>query len=471
MLRADRFYIDGQWVEPSGSRSLAVIDPSTEEAVGEVRLGGAGDVERAVAAARRAFPAFSHTTRADRLDLLRKILAVYRTRQEEIAALLPREMGATTAVARAQAAGGAAHIERTIAALETFPFEEQKGSALVIREAIGVCGMISPWNNPVPQLITKAVPAMAAGCTTISKPSELAPFAASIVAEIMHEAGVPNGVFNLLHGDGATVGAGLAAHPDIDMIAFTGSLSAGIAVARAAAETVKRVHQELGGKSANIILEDADLERAVRGGVAGCFFLAGQTCGAPSRMLVPEHLLDAVIAIARDAAQRLKVGPPEVAGTEMGPLISEAQFLRVQRYIRSGIDEGAMLVAGGPGRPEALARGYYCRPTVFAHVTPDMTIAREEIFGPVLTILTYANEEDAIRMANDSDYGLVGYVQSADRERGLRVAREIRAGYVSVNYPPLNIDVPHGGYRRSGNGRQWAEYGIAEYLEYKALVG
>ena len=470
MSQERRFYIDGEWVEPASGRFVNVINPATEEPFTQVAMGNAADAERAIAAAKRAFPEFSRTTRQERIALLKRILAVYNKRMDDIARVLPREMGATTAVAKAQAGGAAAHIAKTIEVLETFPFEVEKPGARVLYNPIGVCALISPWNNPVSQVITKAIPAIAAGCTTVNKPSELAPVAVSILGEVMHEAGVPKGVFNLLNGEGATVGAVLSSHPDVDMVAITGSASAGASVAKSAADTVKRVQQELGGKGPNIVLSDADLEKAVAVGVASCFFFGGQTCGAPTRMIVPEALLGRVIEIARAAADRVKVGPPDLPGVDYGPLISQAQFDKVQRLIKSGLDERAHLVAGGLGLPDGLDRGYYCRPTVFARVTPEMTIAREEIFGPVLSILTYRNEDEAIQIANDTDYGLVGYVQAGDVAHGARVAGQIRCGYVSVNYAPINISVPHGGYRRSGNGRQWAEYGVAEYLETTAIV-
>lgn len=470
MAREREFYIDGAWTSPLEPRYVEVIDPALEEPIAEVAMGSAADVERAVVAARRAFGTFSETSRDVRIALLQRIQAAYLRRADDMARVLPMEIGATPGLARGQVAGGAAHIAKTIEVLSGFDFDEAVDGARVLHRPIGVCALISPWNNPVSQVVTKAVPAMAAGCTTVCKPSELAPMAVSILGEVMDEAGVPPGVFNLLNGEGQVVGEALSAHPDVDMVAITGSTAAGVAVAKSAADTVKRVQQELGGKGPNIILADADLEAAVRGGVAGCFFFAGQTCGAPSRMIVPERLLDQVVAIARDAAERTRVGPPAAERTDFGPVISSAQFDRVQALIETAMAEGAQLVAGGPGRPEGLNRGYYCRPTVFAGVDPDMTIAREEVFGPVLSILTYRDEDEAVRIANDSVYGLVGYVQSGDLAHGAAVASRVRCGYVSLNYPPLNISVPHGGYRRSGNGRQWGRYGLAEYLELTSLV-
>ena len=470
MGREREFLIDGEWTAPVEPRFQAVINPATEEAFAEVAMGGPADVDRAVSAARRALPSFSRTNRSERLALLERIHDAYLARGGDMAKALPAEMGATPGLAHAQVAGGAAHIKKTIEVLQTFPFAETVDGVSIVRQPVGVCALISPWNNPVSQVITKAIPAIAAGCTTVNKPSELAPIAVSILAEVMQAAGTPPGVFNLLHGEGTVVGTALCAHPDVDMAAITGSTAAGVAVAKAAADTVKRVQQELGGKGPNIILPDADLEAAVRGGVANCFFFSGQTCGAPSRMIVPKALLGRVIEIARDAAEKITVGPPEAPGVDYGPVISQAQFDKIQRLIGVAVEEGAELVAGGQGRPAGLSRGWYCRPTVFAGVTPAMTIAREEVFGPVLSILTYRDEDEAIEMANDSAYGLVGYVQGGDLERAARVAAQIRCGYVSVNYPPLNLSAPHGGYGRSGNGRQWGAWGLAEYLELTAVV-
>jgi len=467
---AQSLYIDGRWVAPQVPRFIDIVDPAVAEPYAQIALGDVADVEYAVQAAARAFDSFSRTTVRERIGLLRRVSELYKTRIDDIASALVREIGAPAALARGQALGGAAHIDKVIETLETFPFEEPKGRSRILRQPIGVCALISPWNNPVAQVITKAIPAIAAGCTTVNKPSELAPHAVGILTEVMHEAATPPGVFNLVQGEGETVGAAMASHPRVDLVAITGSTRAGVAVARAAAETVKRVLQELGGKGPNVILSDADLETAVRGGVLGCFFFAGQTCGAPSRMLVPEHLLEQVIEIAARTARAVKVGPPLTAGVDYGPVINRRQFDRVQRLIALGEQQGAQLIAGGCGRPEGLERGYYCRPTVFARVTSDMALAREEVFGPVLSILTYRDEEQAIRLANDCEYGLVGYVQSGDLQHGARVASRIRCGYVSVNYAPLDISVPHGGYRRSGNGRQWGEHGLSEYLEMTSLV-
>ena len=391
-----RFYIDGAWVDPAKPAKLDVIDPSTEEAYTAISVGSSEDVNRAVAAAKAAFSAFSQTTKAERLALLRKILEVYNERYEDIAQAVSHEMGAPITWAReAQAWAGRAHMEATIKALEDYEFGELRGATMVVKEPIGVCALITPWNWPLNQIVCKVAPAIAAGCTVVLKPSEIAPISGIVFSEVMHAAGTPKGVYNMVNGTGPDVGQVMAGHPDVDMVSFTGSTRAGIIVARTAAETVKRVAQELGGKSPNIILPDADFERAVRKGVEGCFGNSGQSCDAPTRMLVPAARHDEALAVARKAAERFKVGNPRSEETQLGPVVSEVQYNKIQRLIESGISEGATLVTGGPGRPEDLNRGYFVRPTVFGHVTPDMTIAREEIFGPVLSVLSYDDEEDA----------------------------------------------------------------------------
>lgn len=472
MSHALHFYIDGTWVAPAADRRLPVISPATEEAFAEIALGTPADVDRAVAAARRAFPAFARSSRAERLDLLRTILAEYNRRRDDIAATLSQEMGAPLGFARTdQAATGTAHLERMIDVLSGYPFESMQGTTLIAREPIGVCGLITPWNWPINQIVCKVAPALAAGCTMVLKPSEIAPLNAVIWAEIMHEAGVPAGVFNMVQGDGPTVGEAISGHPDIDFVSFTGSTRAGVLVARNAAATVKRVAQELGGKSANILLADVDFTTAVRKGVAGVMRNSGQSCSAPTRMLVPQGRHDEAAAIAKEAAATWVVGDPAAAESRLGPVVSAVQFEKVQRLIESGIAEGATLVAGGPGRPEHLNRGYYVRPTVFANVRNDMTIAREEIFGPVLSILPYADEAEAVRIANDTAYGLAAYVQSADLARARAVAAELRAGNVHVNYPPSDTGAPFGGYKQSGNGREYGRWGLDEFLEVKAVIG
>jgi len=472
MSHALQFYIDGAWVDPITPATLDVIDPATETAYAQIALGSAADVDKAVAAARRAFESFAFTSKAERLDLLRRILAAYEARFEDLAQAISREMGAPIGFARAaQAAVGKLHLQATIEALESLEFDERRGTTLVTREPVGVVGLITPWNWPMNQIVCKVAPAIAAGCTMVLKPSEIAPMDAVIFAEIMEAAGTPKGVFNLVHGDGPNVGEAIARHPDIDMVSFTGSTRAGIIVAKLGADTVKRISQELGGKSANIILPDADLKQAVADGVGGCFGNSGQSCNAPTRMLVPRAAHDEALEIAREAAATFRVGPPADAATMLGPVVSQLQFDKIQRLIGAGIQEGATLVAGGPGRPEGLERGYYVRPTVFGHVTPEMTIAREEIFGPVLSIISYEDEDDAIRIANDTVYGLAAYVQSGDLAHARAVARRLRAGNVEINYPSWDVSAPFGGYKQSGNGREAGEFGIHEFLEIKGIIG
>jgi aldehyde dehydrogenase (NAD+) len=467
-----KFFIDGEWVDPAEPAVLDVIDPSTEEAFTTISIGSRADVDRAVAAAKKAFITFSVSDRAVRLTLLERILAVYKERFEDIAQAVSREMGAPLSFARdSQAWAGRAHLEATIAAFKAFEFSEQRGTTRIVKEPIGVCALITPWNWPLNQIVCKVAPAIAAGCTVVLKPSEIAPISGLIFAEVMEAAGTPKGVFNLVNGRGPDVGQVMAGHPDVDMVSFTGSTRAGIIVAKTAADTVKRVAQELGGKSANIILPDADLVSAVTKGVEGCFGNSGQSCDAPTRMLVPADRHDEALQIARQAAEQHKVGDPQADDTVLGPVVSELQYNKIQRLIEAGIDEGALLVSGGPGRPDGLNRGYYVRPTVFGHVTPDMTIAREEIFGPVLSIIPYETEEQAIEIANDTVYGLAAYVQSQDIEHARRVAARMRAGSVYLNYPEWDTAAPFGGYKQSGNGREYADWAIHDFLEIKGIVG
>jgi aldehyde dehydrogenase (NAD+) len=467
-----QFYIDGAWVDPVVPRTLDVIDPATEQPFTQISLGSKADVDKAVAAARAAFPAFSQTTRAERLELLRRILDVYQTRYEDIASAITREMGAPVTLAlKSQAAIGVGHLTQMIQVLETFEFEHMQGTTLIAKEPIGVVGMITPWNWPMNQITCKVCPAIAAGCTMVLKPSEIAPLDAVVFAEIMHEAGVPKGVFNLVHGDGPGVGTAISEHPDIDMVSFTGSTRAGILISKAAADTIKRVHLELGGKSANILLDDVDMEAAVTRGVINCMQNSGQSCNAPTRMFVPEAARDVAVAAATAAAESIKVGSPEDPEVFMGPVVSKLQFDKIQALIQAGIDEGATLATGGTGRPAGLNQGYYVRPTVFADVTPDMRIAREEIFGPVLSILTYKTEDEVVRLANDTVYGLAAYVQSGNRARAQAVARKMRTGNVYINYPGGDLNAPFGGYKQSGNGREWGIWGLEEFLEIKGVVG
>jgi aldehyde dehydrogenase (NAD+) len=466
------FYIDGRWVPPVAPKTLDVIDPSTEQVVARISAGSAADVDAAVGAARRAFETFSRTSREDRIALLARVIEAYQARAEEIAAAISREMGAPVSLAKnAQAPAGLAHLKQTLAALREFPFEQSKGSTLIVHEPIGVVGMITPWNWPMNQIMCKVAPALAAGCTMVLKPSEIAPLSGILAARVLHDAGVPAGVFNLVNGEGPVVGAAMSAHPGIDMMSFTGSTRAGIQVAKAAADTVKRVAQELGGKSPNIILDDADFGKMVKIGVKMCFNNSGQSCNAPTRMLVPRSRLAEVVAIAKDTAEATKVGDPKSETTTLGPVVSEAQFKKIQGLIQRGIDEGAELVAGGPGRPQGLDRGYYVRPTVFSNVRNDMTIAREEIFGPVLSILPYDSEAEAIRIANDTPYGLSSYVSSGDPKRAMTVASQLRTGMVHINGATIDHSATFGGYKQSGNGREWGEYGLEEFLEVKAVMG
>ncbi|PSR64819.1 MULTISPECIES: aldehyde dehydrogenase family protein [Nocardia] len=464
------FYIGGQWVEPATAQTIDVINPATEQVCGKVAAGSAEDVDRAVAAARAAFETWSATTVADRLAVLRAVAAEYQRRRDDLAAALTEEMGAPAALAGGfQVDLGAGHLDTAIAALAEYSFEQRHGASLVVKEPIGVCGLITPWNWPLNQIAVKVFPALATGCTVILKPSEQSPFTGQIFAEILDAAGVPAGVFNLVQGDGPGVGVPLSGHPGIDMISFTGSTRAGIDIARNAAPTVKRVTQELGGKSPNIVLDDADFATNVAKGVVTMMNNSGQTCSAGSRMLVPAARMNEAIDAAREAAAGITVGDPtgEVA---MGPVVSGAQFDKIQALIRKGIEEGATLVTGGTGRPDGLEVGFFVKPTVFADVGNDMTIAREEIFGPVLTILGYDDLDHAIEIANDTEYGLAGFVAGADLEQARAVARRIRAGSVAIN-DGFDFACPFGGYRKSGNGREWGAYGFEEYLETKAILG
>jgi aldehyde dehydrogenase (NAD+) len=468
-----KFYIDGEWVDPVQPRTLDIEDPATEEMFARISIGSKADVDRAVAAAKAAFPAFAATSVDYRAGLLEKIAAAYQKRLPEIAEAISAEMGAPMWLANAaQAPAGLGHYAAMANIVRNFKFEELQGSTLIRKEAIGVCGFITPWNWPANQIACKVAPAIAAGCTMVLKPSEIAPLDAMILAEIMHEAGVPKGVFNLVNGDGPGVGQALSSHPDVDMMSFTGSTRAGVLVAQASAPTVKRVAQELGGKSANIVLPDADLKKAVGGGVMQMMLNTGQSCNAPSRMFVPRGLQDQAKAIAKAAAEAVKVQMPrEAERGAIGPISNANQWHKVQSLIQQGIDEGATLVAGGPGRPEGLNRGYFARPTVFADVTNDMTIAREEIFGPVLAILPYDTEEEAISMANDTVYGLSGYVQAGTVEKAREVAMKLRTGNVHLNGAGADFMAPFGGYRQSGNGREWGVHGLHEFLETKAVMG
>jgi aldehyde dehydrogenase (NAD+) len=467
-----KFYIDGAWVDPAAPSTLGVVNPATEETFAQISLGSKFDVDRAVTAARRAFATYSGTSVEERLSWLRKIIAGFKARLPELARTMTLEMGAPiTFATERQATVALFHFEEAARVLAQYRFEERMGNGIVRREPIGVCGLITPWNWPLNQVASKVAPALATGCTVVLKPSEIAPLSAMLFAEIVDAAGVPPGVFNLVNGDGPTVGEAIAAHPGIDMVSFTGSTTAGVRVAILAADTVKRVAQELGGKSANIILADADLKRAVIEGVHACYTNAGQNCQSPTRMLVPRAQQEAAFAAAREAVGSIRLGDPLDPASTMGPLVSQAQFEKVQDLIQSGIDEGATLVAGGPGRPVDINRGYYVRPTVFGDVTPQMKIAREEIFGPVLSIIGYDTEDEAIEIANDTPFGLAGFVQSGDADRARKVANRIRAGRVYLNGAPFDRSLPFGGYKQSGNGREFGVFGFEEYLEVKAIIG
>jgi aldehyde dehydrogenase (NAD+) len=467
-----QFYIDGRWVDPIAARDYQVINPATEEVAGVISMGATADVDRAVAAARRAFESYSRTSALERRALLETILVAYKAHYDEIATAISDEMGAPMKLAReSQAAVGVGHLTAMIDVLKNFKFEEKHGVARLLLEPVGVCALITPWNWPINQIAAKVVPALAAGCTMVLKPSEFSPFSAVIWAKVLHEAGVPAGVFNLINGDGPTVGAALAAHPDVDMVSFTGSTRAGTEVAKGAAATVKRVHQELGGKSPNVLLDDVDFERAVKASVLHVFQNSGQSCNAPTRMLVPAAQLLAVEAIAKKVAESVVVGDPKAEGTSVGPVVSKIQFDRVEGFIAKGIAAGAKVVIGGAGRPAGLTRGYFVRPTIFSNVTNDMVIAREEIFGPVLCILPYDNEEEAIRIANDTPYGLAAYVWSKDPARARQVGARIRAGQVILNGARGDMNTPFGGFKRSGNGREWGEHGLRDFLEIKAMLG
>lgn len=472
MSNALKFYIDGAWVDPITPRTLDVINPATEKAYAQISLGSAADAEKAILAARRAFPSFSRTSRKERVELLESLIAVYRKRFDEMVEAITNEMGAPLTLSRsAQAAVGINHLTAVLEVLKTYEFDETINNTVVTREPVGVCGFITPWNWPMNQITCKVGPALATGCTMILKPSEIAPMSGVLFSEFVHEAGVPAGVYNMVNGDGPGVGQTLSSHPEIDMVSFTGSTRAGILVAQAAAPTVKRVHQELGGKSPNIILDDADLEAAVTRGAQHCFNNTGQSCNAPTRMLVPADRHDEALAIARKVAEATRPGDPRAEGTVVGPVVSEAQYEKIQGLIEAGIKDGAQLVAGGTGKPEGLETGYYVKPTVFGGVTNDMTIAREEIFGPVLAILPYQSEEDAIRIANDTVYGLSGYVQSGSQDRAREVARQLRVGMVHINGAGGDVAGAFGGYKQSGNGREWGKFGFEDFLEIKSMFG
>ena len=465
-----QFYINGQWVDPVQTNDLHVENPANEEMIATISLGAAADVEAAVASAKAAFTLYSQISVDERVALMEKLLQIYMSRVDEMAAAISMEMGAPISFATAaQADCGRGHIATAIEALKVFEFERQVLNTCIVKEPIGVCGFITPWNWPINQITCKVAPALATGCTMVLKPSEIAPISGHLFSEMVHQAGFPAGVYNMVNGDGPDVGAVISSHPDIDMVSFTGSTRAGILVAKAAAETVKRVTQELGGKSPNIIFEDADLEVAVRSGVTNMMGNTGQSCNAPSRMLVQASVYDRAVQIAKEAAEKIKVAQPTEKGWHLGPLSSRVQFDKVQGLIKVGIEEGAELVAGGWGKPEGLETGYFVKPTVFAGANNQMMIAREEIFGPVLTMIPFETEEDAIAIANDTPYGLAAYLSTGDDERAKRVAGKLRAGMVSLNSASQNYTAPFGGYKQSGNGREWGEFGFDDFLELKGI--
>ncbi|MEO6292567.1 MAG: aldehyde dehydrogenase family protein [Burkholderiaceae bacterium] len=467
-----RFYIDGQWQAHPDAPQIAVINPFSERVIGHVAAGSAADVDLAVTAARRAFDGFSRSTVEERIALLGRILTLLEERSELFAQAIVSEMGSAIGFARAAHVPYAIeHVRVQMEVLRHYDFLSRDGGTATAKEPIGVCALITPWNWPLYQITAKVAPAIAAGCTVVLKPSELSPYSAQLFAQVMHDAGVPAGVFNLVGGTGEIVGAALAAHPEVDMISITGSTRAGVLVAQAAAVTVKRVVQELGGKSPNVFLDDADFENGVAKGVLAGMRNVGQSCSAPTRMLVPASRLAEVEALALAAAASITVGDPSDEKTTMGPIANAAQFARVQAMISAGIDEGAKLLCGGPVLPDGLERGFFVRPTVFSNVTPGMRVAQEEIFGPVLVIMPYQDEAEAIAMANDTVYGLGAHLQSNDPERARRVAGRIRAGQVHINYPAWNGHAPFGGYKRSGNGREYGVHGLEEYLETKAIIG
>lgn len=470
--RLEHFYIDGQWVAPDGGERAAVVCPASEETLCEIALGNAHDVERAVQAARRAFPAWAATAPAQRAATLARLHGLLLERAELFAQALTLEMGAPISYARsAHVPLAAEHLRVASENLASYPFIRPRGTTAIVREPIGVCALITPWNWPIYQITAKVGPALAAGCTVVLKPSELSPLSALLFAEIVHEAGIPAGVFNLVNGSGAEVGAAMSAHPQVDMVSITGSTRAGVLVAQAAAPTVKRVAQELGGKSPNLVLPDADLARAIPPGVAAAFRNMGQSCSAPTRLIVPRRQLDQVHALALAAVAQMRVGDPADSATTHGPLANRAQFLRVQQMIEAGLEDGARLLAGGPGRPEGLEQGYYARPTIFSEVHTDMVIAQEEIFGPVLAILPYDTVEEAIAIANDTVYGLGAHVQGSDKAQLHAVAARIQSGQVHLNYPAWDPQAPFGGYKQSGNGREYGVEGMEEYMETKSVLG
>ena len=471
-MNLTKFYINGEFTDPSSNETLGIINPATEEKIGIVALGSIDDVDRAVYSARKAFSVSSKLSKTDRLDILKTVRENYKKRFNDLSEAIRLEMGAPIKLAEgAQAATGLGHLKTAIRVLENHEFEYKHGDYIIREEPIGVCGLITPWNWPINQIVSKVAPAFAAGCTVILKPSEIAPLSAMIIAEIMHESKIPAGMFNLINGLGNIVGEAMSAHKDIDMMSFTGSTRGGVAVATASAATVKRVSQELGGKSANIILDDDSFTKSITNGVTHVMSNTGQSCNAPTRMLVPLSRHDEALDIAKNAVENIKVGKPDDINTDLGPLVSITQYNKVQNLIEKGIEEGAQLVSGGKGKPDGFEKGYYVKPTIFGNVSNNMIIAKEEIFGPVLSIIPYDDIEHAVSIANDTVYGLAAYVTGEDQKKCLEVARELRAGQISLNYGSSGPSAPFGGYKQSGNGREKAEWGLDEFLEIKAIMG
>jgi aldehyde dehydrogenase (NAD+) len=465
-----QFYINGQWVKPLVKQDYAVLNPATEQEIATISLGSSQDVDVAVSAAKNAFATFGYSSVEERISLLEALLNQYMDNYDAMAHAISSEMGAPIDFStKAQAYAGKAHIESALATLKAFEFSRIVGNAQIIKEPIGVCGFITPWNWPINQIVCKVVPALATGCTMILKPSEIAPLSAQLFSQMIHDAGYPAGVYNMVNGDGMGAGSAISAHKDIDMVSFTGSTRAGIAIAKSAANTVKRVVQELGGKSPNIILDDANIDKAVTHGVFHCMSNTGQSCNAPTRMLVPASKYQQAVMVAKAVAAKIKVGNPAESGNHIGPLVSAVQFEKVQALIQAGIDEGATLVAGGVGKPEGFASGYFTQATIFSDVTNDMTIAQEEIFGPVLVMIPYEDEADAISIANDTPYGLAAFIQSASPERAQKVARKLRAGMICINGAAHGFNSPFGGFKQSGNGREWGEFGFDDFLETKSI--
>lgn len=468
----DQFYINGQWVEPVEKQLMDVINPSTEAVCAQIAIGNSHDVDKAAKAASNAFTSYGHSSLADRIEIMQSIITAFKNRYNDIADAISEEMGAPTQLAvKAQTGSGLGHFKAALALLETFPFKQQQGASFIVKEPVGVCGLITPWNWPLNQIACKVAPAIAVGCTVILKPSEIAPLSGYIFSQVMDEAGIPNGVYNMINGDGPGVGTALSEHALIDMVSFTGSTRAGALVAKNAAPTIKRVSQELGGKSANIILPDADFERAVKQGARSVFSNSGQSCNAPTRMLVPTEKMQQAEAIAAGVAAKVVVGPATDESTTMGPVVSQVQYDKIIRLIEQGVAESAKLVCGGIQKPKGLNKGYFIQPTVFSEVNNDMTIAKEEIFGPVFAIMPYDSIDQAIEIANDTPYGLAGYIQGNDQEMLNYVASRIRAGNININGQSGDINTPFGGYKKSGNGREWGSHGFNDYLEVKAISG